>query len=82
MSAIGLDGVKLSEAQGRIAEGNGKAGDQDVVDASIIGDRNTLKADAYIPLAMAAIYLGILLYFKSKGGYKVVHIDGEDTEVT
>ena len=41
-----------------------------------------MRADAYIPLAMAVIYLGILLYFKSKGGYKVVHIDEPDTEVT
>jgi MFS family permease len=42
--------------------------------ASIKGDRKTLKADAFIPLTMALIYLGILLYFKAIGGYKPVHI--------
>jgi MFS family permease len=78
MSTIGLDGTKLSEAQGRIGEDKGQPGDQDIVNASITGDRNTLKADAYIPLTMAAIYLGILLYFKSKGGYKVVSIDDNE----
>lgn len=47
-----------------------------VYDASIVGDRKTLKADAFIPAAMALIYLGLLLYFKSIGGYKVVHLTG------
>jgi MFS family permease len=45
-----------------------------VVDASIAGDRKTLKADAFIPAAMAVIYLILFLYFKSIGGYKPVHI--------
>lgn len=35
----------------------------------------TLKADAYIPLAMAIIFLGVLLYFKSIGGYKVLKLE-------
>ena len=43
--------------------------------ASITGDRKTLKADSYIPATMAVIYLLILLYFKSIGGYKAVHVD-------
>ena len=42
--------------------------------SSIAGDRRTLKADAYIPAAMAAIYLLLFLYFKTIGGYKPVHI--------
>jgi MFS family permease len=67
----GLDGTKLSEAQ---AAPN-KSPDQKVVaEASIVGDRKTLKADSFIPASMAVIYLLILLYFKSIGGYKVVHI--------
>jgi MFS family permease len=48
--------------------------EQKVHEASIAGDRKTLKADSFIPAAMAVIYLLILLYFKSKGGYKPVHI--------
>jgi MFS family permease len=68
----GLDGTKLSQAQTAAA----KTPDQQVVaDASIVGDRETLKADAYIPTVMAVIYLLLLLYFKAIGGYKPVHID-------
>ncbi len=45
-----------------------------VNEASIVGDRKTLKADAWIPAAMAAIYLLIFLYFKAIGGYKPIHM--------
>ncbi len=37
--------------------------------SSIAGDRQTLVADAAIPILMAVIYLGLLLYFRSIGGY-------------
>jgi MFS family permease len=43
--------------------------------ASIAGDRQTLVADAAIPTAMALIYLGLLVYFRSIGGYKPLAID-------
>ena len=43
--------------------------------ASIEGDRRTLRADSFIPGLMAVIYLLILLYFRSQGGYKAVKID-------
>ena len=49
--------------------------------ASIDGDRKTLKADSIIPGIMAVIYLLILLYFKSIGGYKPVTIEGEEIDV-
>jgi hypothetical protein len=65
----------LSEAQGRVTEGKALEGDNDIVAASIEGDRKTLRADAYIPLTMAVIYLGIMLYFKSIGGYRRVAIE-------
>jgi hypothetical protein len=69
----GLDGTKLSEAQTAAT----KTPEQQIVaEASIIGDRETLKADAFIPAAMAAIYVLLFLYFKTIGGYKPVHIDG------
>ncbi|MFM7291223.1 MAG: hypothetical protein ACKO6B_08335, partial [Planctomycetia bacterium] len=38
------------------------------------GDRDTLKADSFIPAAMAAIYLAFLLYFASIGGYRRVQM--------
>ena len=44
-------------------------------EASIAGDRKTLQADSAIPALMALIYLGLLLYFRSIGGYKPVQIE-------
>lgn len=68
----GLDGTKLSAAQTAAA----KTPEQRIVsDASIVGDRETLKADSFIPAAMAAIYLLLFLYFKAIGGYKPLRID-------
>lgn len=42
--------------------------------ASIKGDRDTLAVDAAIPVVLSAIYLGLILYFRSIGGYKAVNI--------
>jgi hypothetical protein len=69
----GLDGTKLSAAQTSKAK---TPEQQTVVDASIVGDRETLKADSFIPLTMAIIYVLLFFYFKSIGGYRAVHIDG------
>ncbi|MBI3875401.1 MAG: MFS transporter [Verrucomicrobia bacterium] len=75
----GLDGTKLGDAQK--AEGTKRTPEQKaVVEASIAGDRKTLVADSAIPAMMAAIYLCILLYFKSIGGYKAVHLEGTSGE--
>jgi hypothetical protein len=46
--------------------------------ASIQGDRQTLTVDAVIPAVMALIYLGLLIYFRSIGGYKAVQIEGTE----
>jgi hypothetical protein len=70
----GLDGTKLSQAQTSTAR---TPEQQTVVDASIIGDRETLKADSFIPLTMAIIYVLLFFYFRSIGGYRAVHIDGK-----
>ena len=43
--------------------------------ASIQGDRDTLVADSAIPATMAGIFLLLLLYFKTIGGYRPVKID-------
>ncbi len=68
----GLDGTKLSEAQTAAV----RTPDQQIVAAaSIMGDRETLKADSYIPAVMALVYLLLFLYFKTIGGYKTVHIE-------
>ncbi len=68
----GLDGTKLSEAQTAPTR---TPDQQTVAEASIIGDRETLKADAYIPVVMALVYLALFLYFKSIGGYRPIRIE-------
>jgi MFS family permease len=71
----GLDGTKLAAAK----ESKSRTPDQEaVVAADQQGDRNTLKADALIPATMALIYLLLLFYFKSIGGYKPLGLDGKD----
>lgn len=53
------------------------AEDKATVDAAgLSGGRNALRVTAFIPATMAVLYLLILLYFKAKGGYKAVHIEG------
>lgn len=71
-AAVGLDGKKLAEAK----EAKERTADQTaVVMADQAGDRMTLKADSYIPMAMAVIYLLLLLYFKGIGGYRPLTIE-------
>jgi hypothetical protein len=90
-AAYGLDGKKLGEVDEKLKAARAeieKAGgdiktaatklsqdERDILEASIAGDRKTLKTDAYIPAAMAIIYLLILLYFKMIGGYRPLQID-------
>jgi MFS family permease len=69
-----IDGKKLAEAK---EAGTARTDAQKaIVAADQTGDRKTLIADSWIPTIMALIYLGILLYFKSIGGYKTVHLAG------
>jgi MFS family permease len=72
-SSFGIDGKKLGEVKGKAKD---KRTPQESVigDADIRGDRRTLVADSFIPATMAAIYLLLLLYFRSIGGYKAVTI--------
>jgi hypothetical protein len=89
--ATGLDGAKFGAIGTKLAAARDKAGDaggdvskavetltpaeRTVHDASITGDRKTLKYDSFIPATMAVIYLLLLLYFKTIGGYKPLHIE-------
>lgn len=49
-----------------------------VTAATLEGGRMALKLTAAVPALMAVIYLLLILYFKSQGGYKAVHIEGTD----
>ena len=71
-----IDGKKLAEAKDAK---EGRTPDQEaLVSADHIGDRTTLKADSFIPMSMAVIYLCMLIYFKAIGGYKPIHIEDEE----
>jgi len=75
-AAYGLDGKKLGEAKEATDRSTAQ---QLVVEADQRGDRRTLKADSYIPAAMAVIYLLLFIYFKTIGGYKPIHLAEEFT---
>jgi MFS family permease len=79
-----LDGAKM-EAAKKLAEKEKHdnvsaeksqltADQKAMVEGNIAGARKTLKADAALPVGMAAIYLLLILYFKSIGGYRPVTI--------
>jgi MFS family permease len=71
--ATGLNGTKLAAVQAIPADKQTPE-QKTVAQASIAGDRRTLKADSFIPATMAVIYLLLLAYFKVRGGYKVLTI--------
>ncbi|MBI3417768.1 MAG: MFS transporter [Verrucomicrobia bacterium] len=75
----GLDGTKLAAVQA-VAADKRSPEQKTVGEASIQGDRRTLKADSFIPATMALIYLLLFLYFRVIGGYKTVHIEGVSKE--
>jgi MFS family permease len=48
-----------------------------VDDAGIHGGKTALKLTAYVPAIMAVIFLLLILFFKSQGGYKALHVGDE-----
>ena len=75
-------GAKKAEASGRPVDAEQKAlaatltpAQQTVVDADIIGNRNTLKVDSLIPATMAICFLLLAFYFRAIGGYRPLSID-------
>lgn len=74
----GIDGQKL-ESINALPVDKRTADQQKVADAYMVSNRQTLKVDSAIPAAMAVIYLLILVYFKSIGGYKPVQIESAGT---
>lgn len=45
--------------------------------AELDGDKAALNVTSTLPAVQAVILLGILIYFRSKGGYKQIHIEGQ-----
>jgi MFS family permease len=71
----GLDGSKVGAVRGKDPAVRTPAEVQ-VHDADLYGGRMALRLTAAIPATMAILYLALILYFRAKGGYKQVHIEG------
>jgi len=71
----GLDGTKVGAVRGKDAAQRSPQETQ-VHDADLNGGRMALKMTAAIPATMAVLYLLIIVYFRAKGGYRAVHIEG------
>ncbi len=50
---------------------------QALIEADLAGDRRTLRVDSFIPATLALIYLGFLLHYRSKGGYRRLTLEEE-----
>lgn len=48
-----------------------------VQQAGVVGGQMALKLTSYVPLAMAICFLLMILYFRSIGGYKALHVGDE-----
>ena len=77
----GLDGAKKGAVLD--AEENKLTPEQKVhkpllTEANLHGGRMALKWTSFVPLTMAICYLLLIIYFKSIGGYKAIHIDGKE----
>lgn len=75
----GLDGTKVAAVRGKPADQRSPQ-EKQVHDADLYGGRTALKVTAAVPAVMALLYLLLILYFKAKGGYKQVHIEGAGKE--
>jgi MFS family permease len=71
----GLDGAKIGPVMAK-PEAELTETEKPVRSAVIYGGRMSLKWTALVPLAMAAGYLMLILYFRAIGGYRQVHIQG------
>jgi hypothetical protein len=71
----GLDGSKVGAVRAKAPDARTTEESQ-VHEADLHGGRMALQVTAAIPATMAVLYLLLILYFKAKGGYKQVHIEG------
>jgi MFS family permease len=72
-----IDSQKLEAAKSTPADQRSQA-EATVVAADIEGNRRTLRVDSFIPATMAVIFLLLMLYFKSIGGYRPLKIEDQN----
>lgn len=72
----GLDGAKMNPI--RKMEPDERTPDERLVhEADLHGGRMALRLTAAVPVAMAVIYLGLMVYFRRIGGYRALSVDEE-----
>jgi MFS family permease len=71
----GLDGSKVGAIRDK-KDADRTPEEQLVHAADLHGGQMALRMTAAIPATMAVLYLCLILYFKARGGYKAVHIEG------
>jgi MFS family permease len=71
----GLDGSKVAAVREKPEDARTPE-EKQVHDADLLGGRMALRMTAAVPATMAVLFLLLLLYFKARGGYKQVHIEG------
>lgn len=59
------------------AKNSAKTDKEPVDKAGVFGGQTALKLTAYVPMVMAVLYLLLILFFKSKGGYKALNVSEE-----
>ncbi len=73
----GLDGSKVNPIR-EIADDK-RTDDQKLVhEADLQGGRAALKTTALIPTTMAILFVLIIVYFRATGGYRALHVSGEE----
>jgi MFS family permease len=73
----GLDGSKVNPLRDKSAAERTPVENQ-VHDSDLQGGRVALKITALVPTTMAICYLLLIAYFKATGGYKALHVSGEE----
>jgi MFS family permease len=71
----GLDGSKVGAVRAKSPDARTPE-EKQVHDADLHGGRMALLITAAVPATMAVLYLFLIIYFRSKGGYTQVHIEG------
>jgi len=71
----GLDGAKVGPVLTKPPESLNPS-ERQIREAVIHGARMSLTWTALVPLTMAVGYLGLIVYFRSRGGYRQVEIGG------
>ena len=72
----GLDGSKINPIRD-IADDQRTPAQKAVHAADLEGGRAALRTTALIPTTMAILFICILIYFRMTGGYKALHVTGE-----